>query len=132
MIRLRITPEGRVRGLWTDAVEFAALGHSHVRRASHVEFDESAQRWIVREAVPDDWWRRWLQSLTGRPWGRILHHSRSRRDAPVGAATFRAGRGGLAGCAETPQKRLSAPQGRSGTPSVLRSVEGVRRAICAS
>ncbi len=81
MIRLRITPDGRVRGLWTDAVVFAALGRSHVRRASYVEFDESAQRWMVREAVPDDWWRRWLQSVTGRPWGRILHHSRSRRDA---------------------------------------------------
>ncbi len=81
MIRLRITPDGRVRGLWTDAVEFAVLGRSHVRRASHVEFDERVQRWIVREAVPSIQWRRYVQLLTGRPLGRLLHESPSRRDA---------------------------------------------------
>ncbi len=81
MIRLRIAPDGLVRGLWTDAVEFAALDHSHVRRASHVEFDERVQRWIVREAVPSIRWRRYVQLLTGRPLGRILHQAPSRRDA---------------------------------------------------
>ena len=81
MIRLRITPDGTVRGLWTDEAEFAALGHSHVRRASHVEFDESTQRWSVREAIPSIRWRRCVQLLTGRPLGRILHQATSRRDA---------------------------------------------------
>ena len=81
MIRLRITPDGRVRGLWTDDVEFAALGHSHVRRASHVEFDEKRQMWYVREAVPSVRWRRYVQLLTGRPLRRILHQATSRRDA---------------------------------------------------
>ena len=32
MIRLRITPDGRIRGLWTDLVNFTALGHTTVRR----------------------------------------------------------------------------------------------------
>ncbi len=81
MIRLRIAPDGLVRGLWTDEVEFAALGRSHVQRASHVEFDESTQRWLVREAVPSIRWRRYVQLLAGRPLGRILHQATSRGDA---------------------------------------------------
>ncbi len=50
MIRLRITPDGRIRGLWTDAVDFIGIGRTAVRRASHVEFDAQSQQWTVREA----------------------------------------------------------------------------------
>ena len=48
MIKLRITSDGRVRSLWNDDVDFAALGRLTVRRASHVEFDARSQQWTVR------------------------------------------------------------------------------------
>ena len=65
MIRLRITPDGRIRGLWTDAVNFTGLGHTTVRRASHVEFDGRKQMWYVRKAVPSARLRRLVQKLIG-------------------------------------------------------------------
>jgi hypothetical protein len=40
MIKLRITTDGRICGLWTDAVPMQDIGTVHVRRASHVEFDD--------------------------------------------------------------------------------------------
>ncbi len=81
MIRLRITADGRIRGLWTDAVDFAAIGHTRVRRASHVEFDERRQMWYVREAVPRGFMRRWLQIVLRRPIGRILAWAPTRQSA---------------------------------------------------
>ena len=66
MIRLRITRDGRVRGLWTDALDFVALGKTDVRRASHVEFDRRRQCWCVREAKPPQRVWRWIQRLSGR------------------------------------------------------------------
>ena len=36
MIKLRITPDGRIRGLWSDEVQLCELGVVRVRRASHV------------------------------------------------------------------------------------------------
>ncbi len=81
MIRLRITPEGRIRGLWTDAVNFTALGHTIVRRASHVEFDGRKQMWYVREAVPSRRLRRIVQKLTGWALGEIIAWAPSRQAA---------------------------------------------------
>ena len=78
MIKLRITPDGRIRGLWTDDVRLAELGTMHVRRASHVEFDDRQQCWFVREAQPVTHLRRWLQRLFGQPTGRVLHRAASR------------------------------------------------------
>ena len=78
MIRLRITPDGRIRGLWTDAVNFTALGRTSVRRASHVEFDGLRQMWYVREAVPSGRLRRVVQKLTGRAMGEIIARAPSR------------------------------------------------------
>lgn len=52
MIRLRITPDGRIRGLWTDALDWPALGRVHVARASQVEFDITRQVWVVHPAPP--------------------------------------------------------------------------------
>ena len=52
MIKLRITPDGRICGLWTDNVQLRDLGALKVRRASHVEFDDRRQCWCVREAEP--------------------------------------------------------------------------------
>ena len=81
MIKLRITPDGCIRSLWTDDVHLAELGTMHVRRASHVEFDDRQQCWCVREAVPASHLRRLLQRLLGQPTGRVLHRASSRSKA---------------------------------------------------
>ena len=81
MTTLRITPDGRIRGLWTDDVRLAELGTMHVRRASHVEFDDRQQCWCVREAEPDCAVRQWLQRLLGLPLGRMLHRATTRASA---------------------------------------------------
>ena len=81
MIRLRITPDGRIRGLWTDAVNFTALGHTTVRRASHVEFDDARQIWYVRAAVPSGRLRRIAQMLTRLPVGELIASAPNRQVA---------------------------------------------------
>ncbi len=81
MIRLHITRDGRVRGLWTDVVDFTGLGKTDVRRASHVEFDRRRQQWFVTAAVPRGWLRRWVQRLFGRPMDRVIHHAPTRSAA---------------------------------------------------
>ena len=81
MIRLRITRDGRVRGLWTDAVDFTGMGRTVVRRASHVEFDRRRQQWFVTAAVPRGRLRRWIQRLFGRPMGRVIHFAPTRAAA---------------------------------------------------
>lgn len=81
MIKLRITPDGCICGLWTDDVQFRDLGTLKVRRASHVEFDDRRQCWCVREVRPGTRLRRWLQWLFGRPTGRVLHRAASRSGA---------------------------------------------------
>lgn len=78
MIKLRITHDGRVRGLWSDHLSFSELGIVHVRRASHVEFDQRSQSWFVREAVPKKGLCRLLQRLLGRPSGRVLFNAVTR------------------------------------------------------
>ncbi|MCK4342691.1 MAG: hypothetical protein KAY37_13320 [Phycisphaerae bacterium] len=78
MIKLRITPDGCICGLYTDDVQLRQLGALKVRRASHVEFDGRQQSWLVREAQPVPHLRRWLQRLFGRPTGRVLHRAASR------------------------------------------------------
>ncbi len=88
MIRLRIAPDGRIRGLWTDAVNFTALGHTTVRRASHVEFDFRKQMWYVREAVPSGRLRRAVQMLTGLPMGEIIAWAPSRRGSMLPPRRF--------------------------------------------
>jgi len=78
MMKLRITPNGCIRGLWSDDVQLRHLGTLKVRRASHVEFDDRQQCWFVREAQPVGRLRRWLQWLLKRPTGRVLHRAASR------------------------------------------------------
>ena len=46
--RYRIEPDGTVVTVYTDTVDLRALGHVRARRASVVEWDESAQAWIAR------------------------------------------------------------------------------------
>ena len=38
IIKLRITLEGNVTGLWDDQINWRLLGSLTIRRASHVEF----------------------------------------------------------------------------------------------
>ena len=69
MIRLRITPDGRITGLWNDDVDFPDIGRLNIRRASHIEFDNRLQQWTVRETVPRERWRRWPGAIGRSCWG---------------------------------------------------------------
>ena len=80
-MKLRITPNGTVRGLWDDGVDWPSLGRVSVHRASHVEFCPRRQQWYVQNGQPRTWLRRALQRLLWRPCGEILHWARSREDA---------------------------------------------------
>lgn len=81
MTKLRITPDGRICGLWSDDIRLREIGALKVHRASHVEFDNRQQCWCVREVQSVSCLRRWLQRLFGRPTGRVLHHAASRSAA---------------------------------------------------
>ena len=45
-MQLPITPAGAVRRLYSEEIDFAALGSPTITRASHVEPDEQG-RWLV-------------------------------------------------------------------------------------
>lgn len=81
MITLRITSDGRILGLWDDSLELTRLGSCAVSRASHVEFDDRSQTWLVLEAFPSTRLRLWLQIILKRPFGIVLHIAASRSDA---------------------------------------------------
>jgi hypothetical protein len=51
-MKLRIAPDGTVRGLWDDRIDWPSLGRVSVRRASHVEYCDRRQMWYVRRAQP--------------------------------------------------------------------------------
>ncbi len=80
-VALEITPDGRVRGLWTDALALPQLGHCTVQRVSYVEFSVRRQCWCVREAQPAGRLRGLLQALFGCQLGRTLHAAPSREQA---------------------------------------------------
>ncbi len=81
MTRLRIAPDGTVRGLWTDEIDWPSLGRSSVRRASHVEYCDRRQQWYVRAARPRSWVRRVLQRALGRRCGEVLFWAKTRPEA---------------------------------------------------
>ena len=81
MTKIRIAPDGLVRGLWTDEVAWSELGRVSVRRASHVEFCAQRQMWYVRTGRPRELIRRVLQRALGRPFGEIIHWAESREVA---------------------------------------------------
>ena len=81
MTKLRIAPDGSVRGLWTDEIDWPSIGRVSVCRASHVEFCDRRQVWYVRAGRPKGLTRRVLQRVLGRPWGEKLHWARSRAAA---------------------------------------------------
>jgi hypothetical protein len=80
-MKLRITSDGTVHGLWDDTIDWGALGQVSVRRASHIEFCPRRQRWYVQSGHPPRWWWRVLQWLLQRPCGDILHWARTRGEA---------------------------------------------------
>jgi len=80
-IKLQITADGTVRGLWSDAVDWAAIGISTVRRASHVEYCMHRRMWYVQRARPRCCWRRLLQRILRHPFGEVLYRSPSREEA---------------------------------------------------
>ena len=80
-IKLRIGPDGVVRGLWDDAIGWSALGRVRVERASHVEFDPRRQLWTVQIGQPRGRLRWWLQRLLRRPFGEVVYGSRQRSQA---------------------------------------------------
>ena len=81
MTKLRIAPDGTVRGLWTDEIDWQSLGRSSVRRASHVEYCDRRQQWYVRAARPRSWIRRVQQWAVGRPCGEVLLWANTRQEA---------------------------------------------------
>ena len=49
-LALTFTPDGAGHGLYTEALDLAAIGTLSVRRATRIEFDEKAQYWRVYPA----------------------------------------------------------------------------------
>jgi hypothetical protein len=43
------TPEGTIRGLYTEAIDLTCLGRLHVQRATTIKFDNSKQAWRVKD-----------------------------------------------------------------------------------
>ena len=80
-MKIRITPEGTIRGLWDDQIDWPSLGRVSVHRASRVEFCERRQLWYVRDGRARNALRTFLEIVLRRPFGDVLHWSRSRRDA---------------------------------------------------
>ncbi len=79
--RLRITPNGRIQGLWSDDLHITELGPVRVRRASHVEFDDSQQCWCVLAPASGSRMRRLLQRLLGLRQKQVLHRAATRSTA---------------------------------------------------
>jgi len=51
MAKIFLRPDGTVEGLYTDVIPLRELGKVYVARATNVEFDDSAQKWVV--TLPD-------------------------------------------------------------------------------
>ena len=47
---LTFTANGEGHGLYTEAIELAAIGRLTIRRATTIEFSETSQQWEVRDA----------------------------------------------------------------------------------
>ena len=45
---LDFTGDGHAHCLYDEAIDLHTLGHLHMRRASHIEFNERTQQWEVR------------------------------------------------------------------------------------
>ena len=73
-IALTFTPDGQGHALYTETIDLTRIGALSINRATHIEFDNSAQYWRVRDQTgfamfnsPSrqkclDWERRHLES----------------------------------------------------------------------
>lgn len=53
MTTLLAMPDGRLRGIYTEAVDLCALGTLDVQRATAIEFDGRLQAWRVFDPAGD-------------------------------------------------------------------------------
>lgn len=81
MTRIRIGPDGTIRGLWTDEIDWTSLGKTAVRRASHVEFCEHRQFWYVCSSQPRAALRASLKTWLKPHVRDVLHWSSTRSEA---------------------------------------------------
>ena len=51
LLTLCVRPDGAIEGLHHEPLGLAALGPMDVRRASHVEYDATLQKWYVEDAA---------------------------------------------------------------------------------
>ena len=88
VIKLRITSDGNVTGLWDDQINWRSLGTLDVRRASHVEFCRRKQMWYVRDGRKRNALRKSLRTMLRRPVGKILYWADSRAEALAWEARY--------------------------------------------
>ena len=50
-IMLTFTPDGQGRCLYTEAIDLGKIGSLTIERATHIEFDNKAQRWRVYDGT---------------------------------------------------------------------------------
>ena len=50
---LRVSTNGSIGCLYTEAINLHALGRLHVVRATDIRFNDESQKWIVRNANTD-------------------------------------------------------------------------------
>ena len=80
-MKLRITSDGTVQGLWDDSIDWSSLGRISVHLASYVEFCNRRQLWCVRSGRNNNALLRLSQLLTGRPSGEVLYLAPTRSQA---------------------------------------------------
>ncbi len=80
-MKIRISTGGAICGLWSDAVDWQALGRVSVHRASQVEFCARRQAWYVRDGMARNRLHTPLEIALRRPGGGVLHWSKSREEA---------------------------------------------------
>ena len=80
-MKLRINPDGTVRALWSDTVDWQSIGPVSVSRASQVEFCDHRQMWYVRAGLARNALHQILQAVLRRPFGEILYWSPTRDEA---------------------------------------------------
>lgn len=83
-IKLEITSKGGIQMLHDDAVDLSEFGKVKVKRASHVEYSNTKQRWYVQSAktrkmLRDDFntraealaWEKQYYSPDGKGWNEL-------------------------------------------------------------
>ena len=80
-MKVRISPEGHIYGLWDDRLELPRLGPVQVRRASYIEFNHKTQQWCVCAARPGGWLAVLAWYLLPGRRRRVLFRAASRAEA---------------------------------------------------